>query len=442
MGSREDFFGGYDHAAQAGLVHIANHHISPGKKQWTWGNHEFGYAWDCNLTDADARGEFAPYIEIMAGVYTDNQPDFSFLAPGETKAWSQFWYPIQKIGAAQHANLDAALALGVPPSGGRGVVKFGISVTRKFSGAKIFLTACGKKLFATTRDLAPGQPFVKEIKLPRGVAEADLQLRVTDSSGNEIISYQPKTRVKTEVPPPATEPPAPENISSTDELYITGLHLEQYRHATRCPTLYWREALRRDPDDSRCNNALGAWHLKRGEFALAEKHFRRAIARLTLRNANPGLCLRFQSRDDEAYDAFYKAVWNQAWMAAGYHALAEIDCCRMNWTTALEHLNRSLRFDTDNLRARNLKAIALRKLNRDVEAKVLLRETLALDPLDWWARVLAHGHQKISCDSQTALDLAHDFARAGFFAEAVDVLGAWVESQRDTLGLGRQHHQP
>ena len=94
--SKEDFFGGYDYAAQAGIVHIANHHISPGKKQWTWGNHEFGYAWDRNLTERDAQGEFAPYIEIMAGVYTDNQPDFSFLQPGETKTWSQYWYPDPK----------------------------------------------------------------------------------------------------------------------------------------------------------------------------------------------------------------------------------------------------------------------------------------------------------------------------------------------------------
>jgi len=44
MGSKQDFFGGYDHRARAGIVHIANHHIAPGKKQWTWGNHEFGYA--------------------------------------------------------------------------------------------------------------------------------------------------------------------------------------------------------------------------------------------------------------------------------------------------------------------------------------------------------------------------------------------------------------
>ena len=96
--SEGDFFGGYDHAAKAGIVHVANHHIAPGKKQWTWGNHEFGYAWDRNLTDPDADGVYRPYIELMAGVYTDNQPDFSFIAPGETKNFTQYWYPIRDIG--------------------------------------------------------------------------------------------------------------------------------------------------------------------------------------------------------------------------------------------------------------------------------------------------------------------------------------------------------
>ena len=204
--------------------------------------------------------------------------------------------------------------------------------------------------------------------------------------------------MKGEIPPPATEPPAPEEIASNDELFITGLHLEQYRHATRSPVIYWREALRRDPLDARCNNALGLWHLRRGEFIEAEGHFRKAIERLTRRNPNPydgeayynlGLCLRHLGRDAEAYDALYKATWNQAWAAAGYHALAEIDCARKDWTMALEHLDRSLRFDTDNLRARNLKVIVFARSWIEVsEANALLRDTLKLDPLDWWARHL------------------------------------------------------
>jgi hypothetical protein len=109
VGSSGDFAGGYDHVAGAGLVHVANHHIAPGKKVWTWGNHEFGYAWDRNLTDPDADGVCAPYMELMAGVYTDNQPDFSFLQPGETKAWTQVWYPVRALGPAHAATVDAAL---------------------------------------------------------------------------------------------------------------------------------------------------------------------------------------------------------------------------------------------------------------------------------------------------------------------------------------------
>jgi tetratricopeptide (TPR) repeat protein len=434
MGSREDFFGGYDYIAQAGIVHFANHHIAPGKKQWTWGNHEFGYAWDRNLTVADAQGEFPPYIEIMAGVYTDNQPDFSFLQPGETKTWSQYWYPIQKIGPAQQANLQAAINLKRTPRH----VQIGVAVTANQRDARVELTLGKRRLAQFKRDLSPACPLVETIKLPANTHPQDLRLSVCNADGGELITYQPVARPQGAVPPPATEPLMPNEIASNEELFVTGLHLEQYRHATRCPALYWREALRRDPLDSRCNLALGSWHLKRGEFAEAEKLFRQAIARLTRRNANPydgepyyclGLCLRLQDRNDEAYEAFYKATWNQAWCAAGFHALAEIDCTRALWSTALEHLNHSQRFDTDNLRARNLKVMVLRQLGRGREAAEFLRATLALDPLDQWARHLT-GKTNLG-DLQTRLDLAHDHARAGFFSEAIGVLAIAPPRTRD-----------
>lgn len=426
-GSQGDFVGGYDFKAQAGIIHIANHHIAPGKKQWTWGNQEFGYAWDRNLTEADARGEFAPYIEIMAGVYTDNQPDFSFLHPGETKTWSQYWYPIQRIGPAQHANLNAAASLVL----GKREFHLGIAVTRSFPNARVRLErANGSAAAEWEVNLAPGKPFVLDSPQARKPwTVGGTLLRVVDRAGGDILTYQPKPHLPAAVPAPATEPLAPADIASPDELYVTGLHLDQYRHATRCPTLYWREALRRDPLDARCNNAMGRWQLKRGEFAKAENYFRRAIERLTCRNANPydgeayynlGLCLRYLGRDDEAYAAFYKAVWNQPWMAAGYHALAEIDGAREDWALALDHLNRSLRFNTDNLRARNLQVLVLRKLKRAAEADTLLEETLALDPLDWWARHLRG--DPLHCDLQTRLDIAHDCARAGFRDEAVALL--------------------
>ena len=59
-------------APAAGFVHWADHHYAVGKKQWTWGTRLFGHAWNRNLSD-----DAAAYIELMAGVFTDNQPDFS-----------------------------------------------------------------------------------------------------------------------------------------------------------------------------------------------------------------------------------------------------------------------------------------------------------------------------------------------------------------------------
>ncbi len=433
MGSREDFFGGYDFKARAGLIHIANHHISPGKKQWTWGNQEFGYAWDRNLTDANATGEHAPYIELMAGVYTDNQPDFSFLQPGETKTWSQFWYPIREIGPSVYANLEAALSLVVQS---RHVV-IGVAVTRPHEEMRLRVEWQEGVIRETSIEVSPERPHLTEIALPKRCRETGLCVTLKTRDGTELLRYQPREKRAEAVPPPATEPALPADIASADELYITGLHLAQYRHATRFPEDYWREALRRDPGDARCNHALGLSHLRRAEFAEAERHLRVAIARFTARNPNPydgepyyslGLTLRALGRNGEAYEAFYKATWNQAWQAAGFHALAEIDCARRDWPTALDHLDRSLRLDTDNLRARDLKAVVLRQLGRTTEAETLGQATLALDPLDWWARHLAG--EPLRCDTQTRLDLVHDYARAGLLEDALSLVEAATPEPR------------
>ena len=424
LGTKGDFFGGYDHKAAAGVVHVANHHIAPGKKQWTWGNHAFGYAWDRNLTEPDEHGVYRPYIELMAGAYTDNQPDFSFLAPGETKEFRQYLYPIRTIGTAQQANLAAALHLSVDA----GAIRLGVAVPTPLVDAVITLETSGRDLGRWKRSLRPETPFTATLALPPGVASADLRLSVCDATGNEMIAYRPEPP-DAAAPEAATEPPPPAEIANADELYVTGLHIEQYRHATRAPDEYWQEALRRDPLDSRCNNALGLWRLRRGEFAQAESHFRRALQRLLRRNPNPydgealynlGLSLRWLGRDDEAYAAFYKATWNAAWSGPGHQVLAEIDCRRGDWTNALDHLDMSLRRGSDNLRARNLKAIVLRRLGQDEAASTLLRETLALDPLDQWARYLVS--DVAASGGQNRLDLALDFAWAGLWREASKAL--------------------
>ena len=445
MGSVEDFFGGYDHRQKAGLVHIARHHISPGKKQWTWGNHDFGYAWERNLTDDDG-----PYIELMAGVFTDNQPDFSFLSPWETKTFSQYWYPIREIGPVQKANLNAAVSLSVSER----KAQVGVCVTQQVSAARVCLEVKGRKLSEWVHDLSPRGAFLQAVDLPSGTMPEELAVSITTEDGRELLRYNPLPSPQRTTPEPATEPASPGEITSNDELYVTGLHLEQYRHATRHPEAYWLEAIRRDPGDSRCNNALGLWHLRRGEFQRAEEYFYRAVQRLTLRNPNPyngepyynlGLTLRYLNRDDEAYAAFYKSTWNQEHKAAALVALAELDAKQNQLQLALEHLLSSLRLDTDNLNARNLAVMVLRKLGRETEAARLLQETTDLDPTDFWARWLIDG--LLPADNRLLLDLALDCARAGFYGEAITILKAGDHQVNDgsvpilSYALGYLHQQ-
>ncbi|MBB5058093.1 tetratricopeptide (TPR) repeat protein [Granulicella aggregans] len=423
LGSEGDFVGGYDHAARAGLVHYANHHIAPGKKQWTWGNHDFGYLWDRNLTDNDG-----PYIELMAGVYTDNQPDFSFLASGETKTFSQFWYPIREIGPPVQASCDAALSIAVKD----GVARFGISVTSDRPAASVKVKAGGQTLYSAEQDLTVGHPFFFVERLPRSVSMEDLDVSIYQGAQRLLhYAHQPAGYVEAVEPAPAVEPPLPADVSSADQLFLIGMHLEQYRHATRRPEDYWRECLRRDANDARASHAMGRWHLQRGELVQAKVHLERSIARLTELNPNPydgepyytlGLVCRYLGEEDAAYKAFYKATWNAAWRGPGYHALSQIDASRGDWTLAVEHARVSLRMNADDLNLRNLLAVALERTGNSVEAEQVLGETRTLDRLDSWSLFLAEGI--VPADGYKRLALASDLMRCALFAEAIIVLTA------------------
>jgi len=426
-GTEDDFFGGYDHRAEAGVVHVANHHIVPGKKQWTWGNHEFGYAWDRSLTD-----DGGPYIELMAGAYTDNQPDFSYLAPWETKSFTQTWFPIHKIGIPQAANLDAALSLHVDDERAR----IGVSVTKAVEQATITLFQGSREIAQWTRDITVAEPAILTVELTEETRAAALRVVVT--AGNRMLVEYDPDRVRPAKPPVvAREPDAPEQMATVEELYLTGVHLEQYRHATYKPEPYWREALRRDPGESRAHNALGLWHLRRGEFADAAEHFETAILRLTRLNPNPrdgepyynlGLTRRYQKKNKEAYDAFYKATWNAAWRGPAYFALAEMDAKDQRWQSAVDHLRRCLAADAENLNARNLLAVVLQRLGDEPGAKAIYDETLLIDPMDIGARWA----QGISpADGRERLDLAHDLLRSGQDEEAMKVLGSADFEARD-----------
>ncbi len=429
-----DYFGGYDFDAEGGFIHVANKHISPGKKQWTWGNHEFGWAWDRELTDTNG-----PYVELMAGVYTDNQPDFSYLAPYETKTFSQYWWPYQKLGPVQEANRLAAIRCVV---GEDRSLDLGLAVVRPMDGVRILVKQADRVLLEEVVSVSPDQPWQNKHLTFDGNDERDLCIWIFNAAGEAIIGYRPVERSGlTRDRELATEPPLPTEIDSMEELYLTGEHMELYRHPTRYPELYWEAALARDPQDVRCNIALGRQKLARGQFAAAAQHFQVAMERLTFRHPNPetgeahyylGLTQRYRGDDAAAYPLFYKATWNYAWRAAAYYELACLDLRKGDLATALKHVNESLETNASNNKAQVVKAICFRQQGAVGEAAAVLNALLCIDPLDHWALAeqshLKTGSPELAAasrnDAQTALDVAFDYADSGCHAEAIAVIDA------------------
>ncbi|MEN6595342.1 MAG: DUF5107 domain-containing protein [Clostridiaceae bacterium] len=439
--SNYDFIGGYDYGKRAGLLHVADHHISPGKKQWTWGCGDFGKAWDRNLTDEDG-----PYIELMTGCFTDNQPDFSWLMPYEEKAFTQYFMPYREIGAVKNANAKAAVSLELE----NGSAQIGVYAAMPFTGAKIVLLENGAAILEQTADLSPARTFIGQA-VTKAVHEWELELLVYDSNGRRVVAYQPEAPKTDPLPEPAKPVPPPQEAETTEDLFLYGMHLEQYRHATYRPEDYYREGLRRDPTDERINNAYGLLLLRCGCFAEAEPYFQAAIAKLTRSNPNPydgeayynlGVCQRFLGKRNEAYDNLFKATWNAAQQESAFYAMACLSAEKGELTLALSHAERALVKNAHHMKARALKNALLRKTGRTDEAACFAVESLAVDRMDFAAQYelsLAGDigqaqelGQRLRQNPNWAMELALDYADAGFFTDAMDLLKTHIAGAAET----------
>lgn len=430
VNSRFNFEGGYENDTHAGMLHVANHHISPGKKQWTWGNGDFGRAWDRNLTDEDG-----PYIELMAGVYTENQPDFTWLQPYEEKSFVQYFLPYRELGVVKNASKDLLMNIEPEAEG----VRFKIFATSRQTVNVTLKNEDGKVYYSKEATITP-EELLDETVNTEGAHFDKLCLEIT-ANGKELLYWHAEPNEVKPVPDAAEAALLPEEIKTTEQLYLTGLHLEQYRHATYNPVEYYEEALRRDPIDVRNNNALGLWYIRKGRFRKAEQYLLTAVKTLQKRNPNPydgepiynlGLALKYQGRMDEAYDRFYKSCWNAAWQDAGYFACAQISTMQGRLEDALDEIDRSLIRNWHNHKARALKAAILRRMGRQDEALELIEASLSIDKFNFGCRyehylisgqetVLNELKEMMRNDAHNYDEIALDYCGAGCWTEAASL---------------------
>ena len=256
--SQYDFVGAWCHDEDGGLLHVANHHIAPGKKQWSWGHSEFGQAWDKSLTDNNG-----PYIELMTGIFADNQPDFTWLDAYEEKRFEQYFLPYHSLGMVQNASRDAVIKLQRSERG----IEWGLYAISPLNGYRLAIREIGK-CNALLDDAVALTPATAIQGVLHGINPERLTIELSDADGNIVLSYHEHQPQALPLPDVAKAPLAAQDITSTDEAWFIGQHLEQYHHASRSPFDYYLRGVALDPLDYRCNLALAMLEYNRADWRM------------------------------------------------------------------------------------------------------------------------------------------------------------------------------
>jgi tetratricopeptide (TPR) repeat protein len=429
--SKDDWFGTYDHRAKGGLVHVADHRVMPGKKLWTWGSGPSGRIWEDILTEGGGA-----YFEPQAGAFSDNQPDYHWLEPGEVRRAKDVWYPVRDIGGYRYANEDFAVNVDVKD----GKVTAGVYATGAFDGVRVTLAAgSGQPLLEKTVRIAPDQPFLAEAVAPAGLTLHDLRLSVRDASGRLAVDYAAKRPGETPLPPPVETPPGPKGLA-LDPLLRWGEWLDRFVRREEALG-YYEEAVKRFPADPRA-------HLELGWIALQQTRYEDGLRALDAAAAagsadarlqlGRGLALAGLGRDAEAYAALERAGSG----APALVALARLDLGRGDAKRAVERLAAAERANDTLAEIPALRAAALRVLGQAEAALAAAERALALDAMNFlgarektlalralrrpdaeWERTRA----AFMRDSvQNEIELACAYLSAGLAAEADAVLAAAV----------------
>ena len=435
--SKYDYFGGYDEGKKAGVVHIADHHISPGKKMFTWAYSQLAKTWENALTDNDGQ-----YAELMAGCYSDNQPDLTWLMPNETKIFSQKWFPIHDSGIPAFANENGALFVE------NGELR--MQSVRNMQGARVCVYAgetlvCEKVLDVTAYTLTP---------LYDGFTGEDMRV-VVEWKGAVVAACANQAEKPREIPEPRKELPYFKDVKTAWELYLQGLHIEQYRSPEYSAEQCYLEALKRDGEFSPALIALCELSLKKHDAVSALDYAERAERSATRFNARlesgkieylKGLALCSLQRLEEGYDALQKAAWCYDYRSAATLYIGLLDMRNKEYGKAIAHFTESLQGNGESVLANAFIAYAYALQGNTAKAEERLEIALQKDKVNLFAfafraildKDIPAFYRALRVDAeQTTLDIAEVFAMAGLYKELVVFLS---ESARiRTLGASESY---
>ena len=411
---------GYDHGKKMGTAHVSNRHITVGKKFFLWGNFPEAHVWDKVLTDNDG-----PYLELMVGCWSDNQPDYSWIAPYETRKVKQFWFPVKGIGGVKNVTIDGAVNVDRrrPEE-----LLVGFHSTRVLKGCTVRVWCKADAMNCVPPvvifeeknvSIDPNTPWCKAVKVDADAKDQQFTAAIADADGKVFLSYTPVGPDPHDpLPPKVANPKPPEEYKSAELAYLVGLRLDQFHNGLIDPEPYYRRALEIDPDYSRANVAMGVRLAKNGSYAAAKPYLEKAVARVTqnftraldvapeyyLALVERGLasCAKTATEAEghfkRAEDLFWRCTWRGTNKKESFYEIARLAALRGDYLEAHDVIEFSalpLGMDEAKFYAfhaylhRKLKdfpnALDRHKKNWRKYAANNQKKAFACDPLEYWA---------------------------------------------------------
>ena len=332
----------------------------------------------------------------MTGAYSDNQPDYCWINPHETKEFTAYWYGIRNLQHVNRGNELATLNMDIDQSG---KIHVAANVTQIRKNAKVEVRkADGTLLYSKVAYIAPDKPFADDFTTDAAnVAEpSEVTMTVYSAEGQELLSYHPYKLDRSKPLPESVVPldPDPKSIDNIEDLYYLGMRNLQFHQAHVDPNIYFEEAVRRDPLDVRSNTQLGIYYRKAGDYEKAKSHLRKSLVRQTSSYTRPadgesmynlGLILKDEGKYADAVDTLYRAAWDYEYASAAYYQLAQISVVRGNAAQAVHEAEMAVAYNGMNIDAKNLLTTLSRKAGESERAAILSGEVLEIDPLNYYA---------------------------------------------------------
>ncbi len=174
-----DFVGAYNHDTELGVARIFPRQEVPGVKLFAWGQ-ESAYGFE--YTDDGSQ-----YFEIWGGPNRTFWPeDDLILGPGESRSWTEYWYPFQDIGGLGFATREAALSLETAGDG----LRLGVATTSPQQGT-VVLRVGEQEMLREAVSVSPDIPHVQEIPVSGAdLAAGPVSLSYLAPDGEVVAQYE------------------------------------------------------------------------------------------------------------------------------------------------------------------------------------------------------------------------------------------------------------